>query len=108
MIKKAKFATIEHHMKKLISLALVLLFTGIFAQEKKKIVTAAIGFYNVENLWDIYPSADYIDGTQPLSSPKFHTSVPVDSLKYLETTEDYKGREVVAVATGIIVAIPGS
>lgn len=82
---------IEHHMKKIISLALLLLFTGLFAQEKKKIVTAAIGFYNVENLWDIYPSADYIDGTQPLSSPKFHTSVPVDSLKYLETTEDYKG-----------------
>ena len=46
---------------------------------------------NVENLWDTVPSADYIDGTLPISDPNFHRSVPLDSLKYLETTEDYKG-----------------
>ncbi len=79
-------------MKKLFLFAAILFFAGISAQEKKKKMTATIGFYNVENLWDTYASADYIDGTQPLSSPKFHTSVPLDSVKYLETTDDYKGQ----------------
>ncbi len=77
-------------MKKVFLLILSVFFIGISAQKKK--LTATIGFYNVENLWDIYPSADYIDGTLSLSDPKFHRSVPVDSLKYLETTEDYKGQ----------------
>ena len=46
---------------------------------------------NVENLWDTIASADYIDGTKEITNPAFHRSVPIDSLKYLETTEDYKG-----------------
>ena len=46
---------------------------------------------NVENLWDTIASADYIDGTKDVSNPAFHRSVPIDSLKYLETTEEYRG-----------------
>ena len=46
---------------------------------------------NVENLWDIVPSADYIDGTKDIKNPAFHRSVPLDSLKLLEVTEEYKG-----------------
>ena len=79
-------------MKKIFLFSLILIFVGLQAQEKKKKMAATIGFYNVENLWDIYPSADYIDGTQPLNSPKFHRSVPLDSVKTLEVTEDYKGQ----------------
>ena len=53
--------------------------------------TAAVGFYNVENLWDTVKSVDYIDATLPAHHVNFHRSVPLDSLKYLEITRDYKG-----------------
>ena len=63
---------------------------GLFynAQMKR---TAAVGFYNVENLWDTVKSVDYIDATLPAHHINFHRSVPLDSLKYLEITRDYKG-----------------
>ena len=53
--------------------------------------TAAVGFYNVENLWDTVKSVDYIDATLPAHHVNFHRSVSLDSLKYLEITKDYKG-----------------
>ena len=53
--------------------------------------TATVGFYNVENLWDTVKSVDYIDATLPAHHINFHRSVPLDSLKYLEITKDYKG-----------------
>ena len=53
--------------------------------------TAAVGFYNVENLWDTVKSVDYIDATLPAHHVNFHRSIPLDSLKYLEITKDYKG-----------------
>lgn len=71
-------------------MAALFCFGSAFSQQKQ-VKRAAIGFLNVENLWDTIPSADYIDGTLPRSNPKFHRSVPLDSLKFLETTEDYKG-----------------
>ena len=36
-------------------------------------------------------SVDYIDATLPAHHINFHRSVPLDSLKYLEITKDYKG-----------------
>lgn len=77
-------------MKKYLIIAAVFCFGSAFSQQKQ-VKRAAVAFLNVENLWDTIPSADYIDGTLPISSPKFHRSVPLDSLKYLETTEDYRG-----------------
>ena len=77
-------------MKKYLILFTVLFFSFSFSQQKQ-VKRAAVAFLNVENLWDTIPSADYIDGTLPFSNPKFHRSVPLDSLKFLETTEDYKG-----------------
>lgn len=73
-------------------LFITLLFTNIllFSQSNIRRV-AAVGFYNVENLWDIYKSADYIDGTKDVSNPAFHRSIPVDSIQYLEH-EPYKGQ----------------
>ena len=63
---------------------------GLFynAQMKR---TVTVGFYNVENLWDTVKSVDYIDATLPAHHINFHRSVPLDSLKYLEITKDYKG-----------------
>lgn len=79
-------------MKKFISLLAFICFCYSFGQQKGQMRrVATIGFLNVENLWDTIASADYIDGTKDVSNPAFHRSVPVDSLKYLEVTEDYKG-----------------
>ena len=63
---------------------------GLFSNAQMK-RTAAVGFYNVENLWDTVKSVDYIDATLPAHHINFHRSVPLDSLKYLEITKDYKG-----------------
>ena len=63
---------------------------GLFSNAQMK-RTAAVGFYNVENLWDTVKSVDYIDATLPAHHVNFHRSVPLDSLKYLEITKDYKG-----------------
>ncbi|KMQ72083.1 endonuclease/exonuclease/phosphatase family protein [Chryseobacterium koreense] len=79
-------------MKKFFTLFAIALFCYSFSQQKGQLRrVATIGFLNVENLWDTIASADYIDGTKDISNPAFHRSVPLDSLKYLETTEDYKG-----------------
>ena len=77
-------------MKKYFILFAVLSF-GLFFSQQKQVQRATVAFLNVENLWDTIPSADYIDGTKDFKNPAFHRSVPIDSLKYLETTEEYKG-----------------
>ncbi|MDF2551988.1 MAG: endonuclease [Chryseobacterium sp.] len=77
-------------MKKYLIIFTVFCFGFSFSQQKQ-VKRAAVTFLNVENLWDTIVSADYIDGTLPFSNPKFHRSVPLDSLKFLETTEDYRG-----------------
>lgn len=71
-------------MKKNIFLCLLINALMLNAQLTR---TATIGFYNVENLFDTIQSADYIDGRLPQHHPKFHRSVPLDSLKYLEVDE---------------------
>lgn len=77
-------------MKKQILLLALFVYALTFAQQKQ-VQRATVAFLNVENLWDTIPSADYIDGTLPVSNPAFHRSVPVDSLKFLPVTEDYRG-----------------
>lgn len=76
-------------MKRLVVLCFVLSFGLLLSQ--KQVQRATVAFLNVENLWDTIPSADYIDGTLPIGHRNFHRSVPVDSLQYLDVTEDYKG-----------------
>ncbi|MDO5617140.1 MAG: endonuclease, partial [Cruoricaptor ignavus] len=79
-------------MKKIFSLLGLCCLMLVAAQSGKvRVKTAAIGFYNVENLFDTIPSADYIDGTLSPKNPAFHRSVPLDSVKFLEVTEEYKG-----------------
>jgi hypothetical protein len=77
-------------MKKFLIILGLVSFTFAFSQQKL-VKRATIAFLNVENLWDTIPSADYIDGTKAISNPAFHRSVPLDSLKFLQTTEDYSG-----------------
>ncbi|WHF50943.1 endonuclease [Chryseobacterium gotjawalense] len=79
-------------MKKIGCFLCLVAFCFSFGQQKGQLrKVATIGFLNVENLWDTIASADYIDGTKDISNPAFHRSVPLDSLKYLETTEEYRG-----------------
>ncbi len=74
-------------MKKLFLVISALLVAGANAQTVRR---AAIGFYNVENLFDTIASADYIDGTLSRKNPAFHRSIPLDSVKLLPH-EEYKG-----------------
>lgn len=78
-------------MKKLISFVFLLVFKLAFSQQAQLRKVAAVGFMNVENLWDTIKSADYIDGTKDIHNPAFHRSIPLDSLKHLEITEEYRG-----------------
>lgn len=80
-------------MKKYLGLIFLMFLSFTWAQKTPvQVKRATVAFLNVENLWDTIPSADYIDGTLPKNNPSFHRSVPIDSLKYLSVTEDYKGQ----------------
>lgn len=77
-------------MKKHFILYAVFSLSFVFAQQRQ-VQRATVAFLNVENLWDTVPSADYIDGTKDVHNPAFHRSIPLDSTKHLEVTEQYKG-----------------
>ena len=79
------------YMKKYFILIAAFSF-GILFSQKTSVQRATVGFMNVENLWDTVPSDDYIDGTKDVKNPAFHRSVPLDSIPYLEVTEEYKGQ----------------
>lgn len=69
---------------------MLVITTLSFAQQGKLRKVATVGFLNVENLWDTIKSADYIDGTKDIKNPAFHRSIPLDSIKFLES-EKYEG-----------------
>lgn len=71
-------------MKRFISFIAVIFSIMAFAQQGKLRKVAAVGFLNVENLWDTIRSADYIDGTKDIHNPAFHRSIPIDSIQFLE------------------------
>jgi hypothetical protein len=71
-------------MKRFISFMAIMFSIMAFSQQGKLRKVAAVGFLNVENLWDTIRSADYIDGTKDISNPAFHRSIPLDSIKFLE------------------------
>jgi hypothetical protein len=78
-------------MRKILSVVAVIFSIMAFAQQGKVKRVAAVGFLNVENLWDTIRSADYIDGTKDKTNPAFHRSIPLDSVKFLEA-EKYEGQ----------------
>ncbi|WP_223608638.1 endonuclease/exonuclease/phosphatase family protein [Chryseobacterium sp. OSA05B] len=71
-------------MKRFMSFIAIVFSVMAFAQQGKLRKVAAVGFLNVENLWDTIRSADYIDGTKDIHNPAFHRSIPLDSIKFLE------------------------
>ncbi|WP_418122217.1 endonuclease [Chryseobacterium sp. PTM-20240506] len=77
-------------MRKNLSLFMFLFSMFTFAQQGQLRKVAAVGFLNVENLFDTIPSADYIDGTKAINNPAFHRSIPLDSIRFLEA-EKYDG-----------------
>lgn len=77
-------------MRRFLSLWAVMFSIIAFAQQGKLRKVAAVGFLNVENLFDTIRSADYIDGTKDKRNPAFHRSIPLDSVKFLEA-EKYDG-----------------
>ncbi len=88
LLKRIKFVTHNFiKMRKHLSFFALLAIIFGFAQEKQQVQVkrATVGFLNVENLLGSIPSADYMDGTLPRNNPKFHRSVPIDSLKFLES-----------------------
>lgn len=78
-------------MRKNLSFFIFFFSVLAFAQQGKLRKVAAVGFLNVENLFDTIRSADYIDGTKAVSNPAFHRSIPIDSIKFLEA-EKYDGQ----------------
>lgn len=78
-------------MKRFISFIAIVFSIMAFAQQGKLRKVAAVGFLNVENLWDTIRSADYIDGTKDIRNPAFHRSIPIDSIQFLEA-EKYDGQ----------------
>lgn len=78
-------------MKRFMSFMAIVFSVMAFAQQGKLRKVAAVGFLNVENLWDTIRSADYIDGTKDIRNPAFHRSIPIDSIQFLEA-EKYDGQ----------------
>jgi hypothetical protein len=103
-------------MKKFFILILIFLFSVSFCQKGEGRRVAAIGFLNVENMWDTIKSADYIDGTKAITNPAFHRSIPLDSVKFLPHENyngpwnDYalKGKKVVRYQAGFDEFTPNS
>jgi len=86
-------------MRRFLSLLTIISTVIISAQQGKLRKVATVGFLNVENLFDVYNSADYIDGTKDRKNPAFHRSIPVDSIKFLEA-EKYDGEWSDGLLTG--------
>lgn len=103
-------------MKKSFSILMLVITTFSFAQQGKLRKVATVGFLNVENLWDTIKSADYIDGTKDIKNPAFHRSIPLDSIKFLESEkyegvwndESLRGKKVVRYQSGADEFTPSS
>ncbi|MDR2234526.1 MAG: endonuclease [Chryseobacterium sp.] len=95
-------------MKRFMSFIAIVFSIMAFAQQGKLRKVAAVGFLNVENLWDTIRSADYIDGTKDIRNPAFHRSIPIDSIQFLEaekhdgpwSDEALKGKKAVRYQSG--------
>ena len=72
----------SHKFKKdLANLALVFLFISNFTiAQENKFQAATVGFYNVENLFDIYPSAGLIDGNKDYQDEFYHINIKEEDI----------------------------
>lgn len=82
--------------------ALLILFSSPLAAQKKY-QSAAIAFYNIENLFDTEMSSGYIDGTLSYTNPNYHISIPAadaskyDTVSFKEryTYENIEGKKII-------------
>lgn len=59
---------------------------NLLAQENQ-FQAATVGFYNVENLFDIYPSAGYIDGTKDFQDEFYHINIKREDIPKYDTVD---------------------
>lgn len=82
---------------------LTFLFLTVNTSAQTKYASAAVGFYNVENIFDTIESAGYIDGTLKFNDPNYHKSIPVSdiskydtvSFKQQYTFENIEGKKII-------------
>lgn len=78
-----KLRSIVNKTLKKLTILIILPFTMV-AQDKKY-QSATVGFYNLENLFDIYESVGYVDGTKDYQDQFYHVSVKRDDIPNLDT-----------------------
>lgn len=93
--------------KKSLSLPLIisLIFVSSLYSQKKEYQAATIGFYNLENLFDVYPSAGLVDGNLDPQDQFYHTSIKIEDIpsvandtvdcKCRLTEKNLKGKKVI-------------
>ena len=73
-------------IKKTLSFLIVLItFLSTNVSAQTKYASAAVGFYNVENIFDTIESAGYIDGNLEFNNPNYHRTVAVSDISNLDT-----------------------
>ena len=86
---------------KLLLLPFILFTLKINAQGKY--ISAVVGFYNVENLFDTIESTGYINGNLNYKDPNYHVSIPISdipkydtiSFKKQYTYENIQGKQII-------------
>lgn len=90
--------------KKLAYLLLILgLISNVAIAQENQFQAATVGFYNVENLFDIYPSAGLIDGNKDYQDQLYHINIKREDIAKYDTVdckcrlteENLKGKKVV-------------
>ena len=84
-------------------LLIPILLLTIKVQAQTKYVSATVGFYNVENIFDTIESAGLINGHLEFNDPNYHISIPVTdiakydtvSFKQQYTYENIKGKMII-------------
>ena len=73
--------------KSLTNLTFLFLFLTASVSAQQNYKAAAVGFYNVENLFDTEISVGYIDGTRSPEDPNYHISISEDAISNFESVE---------------------
>lgn len=79
----------DHKIKKHLAyfmLIFVFISNNLSAQENQ-FQAATVGFYNVENLFDIYPSAGLIDGTKDYQDEFYHINIKEEDIPKYDTVD---------------------
>jgi len=89
--------------KKITVFVTVSLLLTLNLNAQKNYISATIGFYNVENLFDTIESAGYINGNLEFNDPNYHITIPVNDITKYDTVlfkrqytyENIKGKQII-------------